>query len=290
MLGPKLQTRWDWRAAGNFILGGTGTGLMAVAALLALLGINTSLYGVVAAAFVAGGLGLVWLEIGRPMRSLNVFKNAKTSWMTREGMLVLGVLPLGILAALTDSKMLLVIAAAPALLFLYAQARILRAAKGIPAWRAKPIVNTILTTGLSEGAGVLLIGSALFSAAIPQLLWIIAIVLIGLRILAWERYRGVLRKAAPEGTLKALRAISVPFYLIGLIIPFATAMIAVLNSNYQLPLAIVTGLCMTLSGWLCKYTIVIYAAYSQGYAITHSPARGGGTAGPGIQPGWRVKT
>jgi len=289
MLGPTLQTNWDWRAAGNFIFGGAGTGLMVIAAIMALSGINAALYGLVAAAFVSAGLGLVWLEIGRPMRSLNVFRNPSTSWMTREGLLAMAVLPLGLFATLLDSKSVLIVAAVPALLFLYSQARILRASKGIPAWRAKQIVATILTTGLAEGAGIFLLGSALFGAAIPQLIWIIAIVLIGIRILAWERYRIVLNRSAPEGTVKALSAINIPLIVVGLLIPSATAITALLTNENQLPLAIITGLCITLSGWLCKYTIITRAAYSQGYAITHSPARGGGTAGPGIQPGWRVK-
>jgi len=289
MLGPTLQTRWDWRAAGNFIFGGTGTGLMAIAAAMALMGHANTFFGLVASLFVAAGLGLVWLEIGRPMRSMNVFKNPNTSWMTREGMIATVLLPLGLLAMFLDSTPILIAAAVFAVAFMFAQAQILHAAKGIPAWRTNQIIALICTTGLAEGAGIFLIGLALFGSTIPELVWIIAITLIGLRILAWEHYRGVLRRAAPEGTLKALRSISIPFHLLGLFIPFGTAMVAVLNDVYQLPLAIVTGLCITLSGWLCKYTIIIHAAYSQGYAITHSPARGGGTAGPGIQPGWRLK-
>jgi phenylacetyl-CoA:acceptor oxidoreductase subunit 2 len=45
---------------------------------------------------------------------------------------------------------------------------------------------------------------------------------------------------------------------------------------------------MILCGWFCKYQIVIYAAYYQGFAITHTPARGGGKPGPGLKPGWRL--
>lgn len=290
MLGPTLQTRWDWRAAGNFIFGGTGTGLMIMAATMSLLGHSNTFFGLVASLFVGAGLGLVWLEIGRPMRSLNVFKNPNTSWMTREGMIAIAVLPLGMLAMLIDSAPVLIAAAVFAFGFMFAQAQILRAAKGIPAWRAYQIIALICTTGLAEGAGIFLIGTALSGAPIPDLAWIITITLIGLRILAWEHYRSALRRGAPEGTLKALRSISIPFHLIGLFIPFITAMVAVLNDVYQFPLAIITGLCITFSGWFCKYTIIIHAAYSQGYAIPHTPARGGGTSGPGIQPGWRLKS
>jgi phenylacetyl-CoA:acceptor oxidoreductase subunit 2 len=50
MLAPTLQKRWDWRAAGNFICGGSGSGLMIMAALLAILGLHTSGYALLASA------------------------------------------------------------------------------------------------------------------------------------------------------------------------------------------------------------------------------------------------
>ena len=41
-VGPVLQTSWDWRAASNFILGGCGSGLILVAAVVALVGAATT--------------------------------------------------------------------------------------------------------------------------------------------------------------------------------------------------------------------------------------------------------
>ena len=101
-VSPQLQTSWDWRAAANFIGGGTGTGLFAVASIGVIFsqmslspfeGANlTALVAVslLALALVGMGLFCVWLEIGRPWRFLNVFLHAKLSWMTREAIAAIG--------------------------------------------------------------------------------------------------------------------------------------------------------------------------------------------------------
>ncbi|WP_435685033.1 hypothetical protein [Sedimenticola selenatireducens] len=292
MLGPTLQKRWDWRAAGNFICGGTGSGLLVVAALLSALGLHTTGYALLASAFVAAGLGLVWLEIGRPLRSMNVFRNPATSWMTREGMVAMLLLPLGILTFFTGSTSLLILSAIPAALFLYAQARILHMAKGIPAWRTNAINPLIVTTGLTEGMGVLLIFAGLVEGNVAALFvgygWIIALSLVFLRGAAWLNYRYSLANNAPEQTLQVLERANIVITLLGIATPLVLLFLGKSYAAYQLPLAAVAGFFMVLCGWFCKYQIIIYAAYYQGFAITHTPARGGGKPGPGLKPGWRL--
>ena len=44
----------------------------------------------------------------------------------------------------------------------------------------------------------------------------------------------------------------------------------------------------TLSGWGIILIIITHAAINQGYAMPHSPARGAGTPGPGVKPGWTI--
>ncbi|PLX61923.1 hypothetical protein [Sedimenticola selenatireducens] len=292
MLGPTLQKRWDWRAAGNFICGGTGSGLLVVAALLSALGLHTTGYALLASAFVATGLGLVWLEIGRPLRSMNVFRNPATSWMTREGMVAMLLLPLGILTFFTGSTSLLILSAIPAALFLYAQSRILHMAKGIPAWRTNAINPLIVTTGLTEGMGVLLIFAGLVEGNVAALFvgygWIIALSLVFLRGAAWLNYRYSLANNAPEQTLQVLERANIVITLLGIATPLVLLFLGKSYAAYQLPLAAVAGFFMVLCGWFCKYQIIIYAAYYQGFAITHTPARGGGKPGPGLKPGWRL--
>src|SRR6185436_17826030 len=149
---PWVQRHWDLRAAANFMLGGTGAGLLIAGAIAA----PAPRFAIAAGLLlVACGLGAVWLEIGRKLRALHVFFNPFTSWMTREAFFaVLFFAFAGISLALPQ---LASAAALAALAFLYCQARILRAAKGIPAWRAAEVVPLILSTGLAEGLGLALL-------------------------------------------------------------------------------------------------------------------------------------
>ena len=136
---PWQQTSWDWRAAGNFICGGAGTGLLVAVALFGA-GAAASLRSpdwLVFTGLARIGLGLmcVWLEIGRPLRALNVFINPRTSWMSREAWVSVALFPAG-LAALLGLSGAIWLTAALALAFLYCQSRMLPAARGIPAWRS----------------------------------------------------------------------------------------------------------------------------------------------------------
>ena len=83
---PWQQQHWDWRAAGNFICGGAGGGLIVFTALPVATGAAGSRALLLVAGIALVGIGLlcVWLELGRPLRALNVFRNPRTSWMTRE--------------------------------------------------------------------------------------------------------------------------------------------------------------------------------------------------------------
>ena len=84
---PWQQTSWDWRAAGNFIGGGAGCGLLLFATLADAQGVLRQGLLVLALLLVSLGLLCVWAEIGRPWRALNVLFHPRTSWMTREALL-----------------------------------------------------------------------------------------------------------------------------------------------------------------------------------------------------------
>ncbi|RZI41114.1 phenylacetyl-CoA:acceptor oxidoreductase [Herbaspirillum sp. HC18] len=273
LIKPRRQTNWDWRAAGNFICGGCGTGLLAFAAFA-----SQPQVFVAALALVALGLLCVWLEIGRPLRAMNVFLHAHTSWMTRESLVAPPLFLCGVLAAWTGSALWMWPAALLALLFLYCQARILHAAKGIPAWRAKGTVPLIIATGLTEGAGLLAMLLVICDKAQPGWLAGALLVLLAARAWAWRSYRKELSNGkTPRQALTTLNKIEVPFMWTGHGAAAVLILVAFALPSLNGPALVAgAGLLAMASGWLLKYTIIVRASYNQGYALPRVPVRGAG--------------
>jgi len=283
---PWLQQHWDWRAAGNFICGGTGSGLLAAIAVAALFTPISFLSVLVALAFVGAGLFLVWLETGRPWRApLNVFFNPQTSWMSRES-IVAGVLfPLALAALWFEARPLLIAAALVGLSFLYCQARLVQACKGIPAWREPAIVRLLITTGLCEGTGLLVVIGFLPTPVLSGLTSVLAVVLV-LRQLSWRFYLKALKVSAPDETLGVLRRLSPPLVLLGHLLPIALIASGYVFTEAAPIIDALAGACALIAGWVMKYQLITKASYNQGYAINHTPERGSGGGGPGGKPGW----
>ena len=284
-VAPWHQTNWDWRAALNFICGGTGTGLLVAAALFG--GAAYGWLALVALALVAFGLFWVWMEIGKPWRSINVFFNPQTSWMTRES-IVAGPLFLAALAAAwTGSGWLAAIAALVAVGFLYCQGRILEASKGIPAWREPAIIPLVIATGLAEGMGLATAVLAASGSLAGRAPLVVLIVLLVAREVAWRRYRAALvRAGAPKGTLAVLRRIELPFTLAGNWAPAVLLLAALPAHDAANAFAVVAGLAALAAGWFAKFTIVARAAFNQGFALPALPIRGTGVRTEGTKPGW----
>jgi phenylacetyl-CoA:acceptor oxidoreductase subunit 2 len=53
-------------------------------------------------------------------------------------------------------------------------------------------------------------------------------------------------------------------------------------------LQVVAGLSAFATGWCFKFILVRRAAYNQGFALTRTPVRGAGVAGPAVKPGWTM--
>lgn len=273
---PWQQAHWDWRAAGNFMSGGAGAGLMVFTVL-------SGLKGPIATVAVLAGLGLiglgllcVWLEIGRPLRALNVFTNIRQSWMAREALvsvLVFG-LGLGLAAGVSSWAAPLVVAA---LAFVYCQGRILQAAKGIPAWREPLTAPLLVVTGLAEGAGLFLLVSAWpGGGAGAALVWAFAALVLA-RWLLWRTWRNrVAVKAAPRALAQIDRLGPLLLWL-GAAVPLVLAVAAatVLPSGaWGMALLAAAGLCVAVTGAIFKFTLITRAAYNQGFALSRMPVRG----------------
>jgi phenylacetyl-CoA:acceptor oxidoreductase subunit 2 len=230
---------------------------------------------------VLAGLSLVWLEIGKPWRALNVFFHPHTSWMTREAIVAGVLVPTGLIGLVAGSVAAVVVAAALACGFLYCQARMLRAARGIPAWRQAEIVPFILATGLAEGSGLYLIaGAQTLIAQTPIGRWLALALVAGLlREAAWWAYRAGL--ARTPGAAPSLAAFDTPparlvrgAQLAGLaLIGLALTCTAVAPGLTQV-LACTGGALAALAGWGMKARLITRAAFTRAAAIPVIPTRG----------------
>jgi phenylacetyl-CoA:acceptor oxidoreductase subunit 2 len=294
MNAARRQAHWDLRAAGNFIGGGTGCGLVLACALAVLLGAPLPRLALaLGAVCIAAGLTLVWLEIGKPWRALHVFFHPQTSWMTREGILAGPLLAACALAWWFGQPWWLVLAAPLAAGFLYSQARILRAARAIPAWSNPSLVPLIIATGLAEGLGAFVALSALAAwagdtagaASLPLVLVALAALAAGAAREALRgRYRRALQTArAPQATLawfgraevrvlQALRVASIALLAVGLALGLALGLSG--PGRWALGALALGGLLAVAGGWGFKVVLITRAAYTRGAAIPHTPTRG----------------
>lgn len=277
----RRQGQWDLRAAGNFIGGGTGTGLVVAAAVAVALLPSAHAVPVVPVIvgmlFVIAGLSLVWLEIGKPWRALNVFFHPQTSWMTREAILAGPLVACCAAAAWTGAPVLLAPAALLAAGFVYCQARMLRASRAIPAWSHPRTVALILATAAAEGTGVFLVLVGANSTAMLALALLATLA----REAACEALRrGLVESNAPAGTLewferplaRALRALRIVAALLMLV-----ALVGVAGAASPL-LAAVGGAIAALTGWALKAILITRMGYLRGARIARAPARGRGAA------------
>jgi phenylacetyl-CoA:acceptor oxidoreductase 26-kDa subunit len=270
---PRQQYQWDWRAAGNFMCGGAGAGLLVFSQL-------SGVRGMAAAVLVLGGLGLVglglfcvWLEIGRPWRAMNVFINARTSWMSREALVSILVFGLGLgLAAGVNAW------AAPlaivALAFLYCQARIVQGAKGIPTWREPMTVPLLVLTGLAEGAGLFWMVAAwqFASGALVALFGVLVL----MRWLLWRAWRANVA-GAPAPALAAMDRAGAVLQWLGGALPLALIVLAAFAVAQDIWVAVLltaAGAFVAATGAYFKFTLVTRGAYYQGFSLARLPVRG----------------
>ncbi len=287
---PWHQPHWNWKAAGNFLCGGAGTGLLAVTAVIAFAGEPFATPALVAMGLIASGLFLLLFKIGRPLRSLYVLRQPQRSWMSREAWVAAVLFPLGILAVWIESRALLVTAAACGLLFLYCQAMILQAAKGIPAWRLPQIVPMLIATGLTEGLGLflaLLPLTRLDAVSLATPAAVALLVFLAVRGFSWMAYAKALLKAgAPIRTLEVLDAYRSWFIAIGLVLPALAIMVGFVVTVIAPVMFAFGGLFAFIAGWAWKFAVVTRAGYNQGFALNRTPVRGAGSAGAMVKPGW----
>lgn len=272
---PWQQTQWDWRAAGNFICGGAGGGLIVFTGLSNIDSLAAALLMLAGMGLVGLGLLCVWLEIGRPLRALNVFLNARSSWMSREAMVSLPLFACGLGAAL-GVRELGPLAALSALVFIYCQAHIVQAAKGIPAWREPLTVPLLLLSGLAEGAGLFWLATAWWIPVDPLLALPFA-GLLATRWLLWRAWRARLTPAAAPRALAAIDRAGRSLQWLGGVAPLVLMALVASGLAGEVvgpPLWAAAGLFAALPGAVFKFVLITRAAFNQGFRLTRLPVRG----------------
>jgi phenylacetyl-CoA:acceptor oxidoreductase subunit 2 len=273
---PWQQTSWDWRAAGNFICGGAGSGLLITGVLLAppdaASAEATRWLLLCGLALVGLGLFCVWLEIGRPLRALHVFFNPYTSWMSREAFVALLLFPAGLLALLGVAGALWATALL-ALAFLYCQSRMLPAARGIPAWRPRLLTPLMSITGLSEGCALFLM-LGLFQVRLPNALLGLLALLLAARLLLWTLYRNAVHASLAPRARVALDRAGRWLLLLGTLAPLLLLGASVWLPGAQALLVGGAAAGAVLAGAYLKFTLITRASFNQGFALRKLPVRG----------------
>jgi phenylacetyl-CoA:acceptor oxidoreductase subunit 2 len=276
---PWLQTSWDWRAAGNFMAGGAGSGLLISNAFLTAPQAGAQPWAfnwLVFAGLALVGLGLlcVWLEIGRPLRALHVFFNPRTSWMTREAFVATLLFPAGLLVFLGMGAWAWMLTLS-ALAFLYCQSRMLPAARGIPAWRPTLLAPLMFFTGLCEGCGVLLL-LGLFWNRVSSTAPLVLAVLIMARFITWSLYRVAVEASLVVRARTALNRAGLGLLLVGTLAPLILLGIGAALGEGAAPrvAAALAGVMAALAGTYFKYTLITRASFNQGFALQQLPVRG----------------
>jgi phenylacetyl-CoA:acceptor oxidoreductase 26-kDa subunit len=267
----RLQPYWDWRAAGNFMFGGAGAGLIVFTCLhamssplaLALIALGMALVGL--------GLFSVWLEIGRPWRAMNVFVHLRHSWMSREALAAVLLFSLG-LGLLAGVRWLAWPMAAAAVAFLYCQVRILSAALGIPAWRDPSTAALLAMTGLAEGVGLFWIVAA-WQSRTPADLALALAALVVVRLLVWEAWRArIVVKAGPVAARLAQRMAPVARFGAAAL-PLTLLALGTLTPAGPVLFAL-AGALVFASGAAFKFVLITRMSQYQGYSLPRMPVRG----------------
>ena len=299
------QNNWDLRAVGNFALGGTSSGLLTLLGLIVVSGgaamlpnLKVTFAGIplvfdlyhLAALMMGLGLLSVFNEINRPARFLRVFVGYRTSWMSREAIVAvafMGVALLKLFAAtpvlrlLTTAGELALIASLLGAAFLYCQARILQAGKGVPAWRVPVMTWMLVFSGLLEGLGVLAVamwaGGFMFPPEFVLAVPALGVALAAVNWVLWQRYMKHCAESVPVETSQELSKHAPVIQMAGRVLPLALfAVIFFLPVGSAPALLALTGLVAVVGGWYWKAVVVWRACHFQNFHLKSVPLRGSG--------------
>ncbi|MEM1943143.1 MAG: DmsC/YnfH family molybdoenzyme membrane anchor subunit [Candidatus Caldarchaeum sp.] len=237
------QRVWEWLALGNFLVGGAGGGLYAVAFLTGLTDLPLTL---ASAGLIAAGLAFVGLEAGNPTKAFHVFRNFRHSWMSREAVFATGFVLFSVLDVLRPSVLFKTLAWFCSAAYVVSQGFMLAAAKKIPSWNTPATPPLFVVLSLSAGLGIAAVLNKIQNPTAPILLGLSTIVL-GASYATW-----------PGATKYFKQSLKAEGNLVYLLFSMAAAAVAVASSPTSMLLA---GAMLLLSSSLFKYVVIIRMSY-----------------------------
>jgi len=140
----------------------------------------------------------------------------------------------------------------------------------------------LIATALLEGAGALAIvaatlGATWRTAAWPSFAAASIVVLTVLNALLWRAYvAGARANGIPPLSRQVLEAFTPTLTAFGHVAPIVLAILAWFVSPAAVPLLALAGIGAIVGGATWKYTVIVRAAYMQGFDLRKLPQRGSG--------------
>lgn len=260
LIPPRPQTLWGPAAVANFVLGGLGAGLYAVAVGFAPPAV-VALASWLAPALVLAGFAAVATEAGRPLRGPRVLARARTSWMSRElwiGTAFVVVAAGGAWLRVPAHRELAVLLA---LALALAQGFILRRARGVTAWDVPVMPSVFVLSALVSGAGAVMILEAVTTrspgGALPGSTLVLLVVgaLVWLTFVTWSREEVFVRatRLLREGPA------AIAIVGVGYLAPFVLLALGLALPELGTPAFALAGLAMVAGQAVAKAALILRA-------------------------------
>ena len=274
---PLRQKSWGKPAVLNLTLSGAGAGLYLLGVLFLLLGYDLPQrdqfvpFQMLAPLLVVCGFLAVFLEAGRPMRALYLFRNLPGSWMSIES-LAGGIFIIATLVSrFLPHFILSTTAALAALIFMTSQGFMVYRAVAVKAWNVRLVPVLFVASGFMTASGLHLL-NARISAGNAGLPVLIFLVLILLNLFVWLVYLYWNHDSDFLQAIKALRRpasllVSVVFgHLMPFILILSIAVFGDFDDNSPLFAVIhtISGLALIVGGASQKTGIILKAGYFRG--------------------------
>lgn len=262
LIQPVRNKVWDWPTFINFLLGGTAAGFYQLSFLMQLIQINTMkasesvAFKLMAPMMVCIGFSVLGIEAGHPMRSYNLLRGLRSSWISREILAGSVFILSATLDAFFPNPLVKILATISAMGLIISHGFIFYRAKAITSWNVPLITIHFPTSSLFMGVGFILILAADGRLSFSVSLTVTAIVLIILNLSIWLAYLYGYRDAAFRKATEASRkpgslvlAVGIGHIIpAGLLLLTLLAQISGIDFNFQPLILPIAGLAIISGG------------------------------------------